>query len=378
MANFVTLRSYQFTQAADDIRGAKVCGRNDEKLGKIEDVIFDHDTGEVRYAVVDTGGWLTHKQFLVPADQIKVRDDPKKSVEDLEYKVNLSKEDIEHFPKFDPDAVDDNERWNKYEDSYREASKKYFADSNVLHRADSPNIITPPDIPAKPGADDLPPIEGEDMRLRHSWSDQTAGAMNTSPTAWGQSMANERLTPTSDDQVTKPDIDTTDTSLEEKNLEFRGESSNRESINRKNQTTPNRVEEAPFRKVEAGAVSSESIELEQQYVEDQGQPLPDEFVDAPSAADHNWLESNRTNVSDAEFRTAEGDSIYNVSDPQERAYGSKSTGVAQDLRGNVRREGENLGSHVGNRWERFQSRLRDEREKIAAHNEEVRRRNEAA
>jgi uncharacterized protein YrrD len=54
----------------DDIRGSKLYGLNDEKLGKIDDVIFDHRTGEIRYVVVDTGGWLASKKFIVPANRI--------------------------------------------------------------------------------------------------------------------------------------------------------------------------------------------------------------------------------------------------------------------------------------------------------------------
>ena len=45
MAHYGTLRDYHFTdidETTDDIRGAKVYGLNDEKLGKIDDVIFDH------------------------------------------------------------------------------------------------------------------------------------------------------------------------------------------------------------------------------------------------------------------------------------------------------------------------------------------------
>ena len=39
-------------------------GANDDKLGKIEDVIFDHATGTVQYAVVDTGELVgTPKSF---------------------------------------------------------------------------------------------------------------------------------------------------------------------------------------------------------------------------------------------------------------------------------------------------------------------------
>jgi len=52
----------------DDIRGATVYGLEDEKLGEIDDLIFDHSTMEIRYVVVDSGGWLPSRKFLLPAD----------------------------------------------------------------------------------------------------------------------------------------------------------------------------------------------------------------------------------------------------------------------------------------------------------------------
>ncbi len=45
MAHFGTLRDYKFAQEAGDIRGAELYGAKDEKLGKIDDVIFDHTSG---------------------------------------------------------------------------------------------------------------------------------------------------------------------------------------------------------------------------------------------------------------------------------------------------------------------------------------------
>jgi sporulation protein YlmC with PRC-barrel domain len=48
MAHYGTLRDYHLVDnesAADDIRGSKVYGLKDEKLGKIDDIIFDHSTG---------------------------------------------------------------------------------------------------------------------------------------------------------------------------------------------------------------------------------------------------------------------------------------------------------------------------------------------
>ena len=71
MAHYGCLATYQFPDRAEDIRGATVYGLNDEKLGKIDDVIFNHSSGNVTYLVVDTGGWLSTKKFLVSADRIR-------------------------------------------------------------------------------------------------------------------------------------------------------------------------------------------------------------------------------------------------------------------------------------------------------------------
>jgi sporulation protein YlmC with PRC-barrel domain len=70
MAHYGMLRDYRFSEDVDDVRGATVYGLEDEKIGKIEDVIFDHSSGQIRYAVVDSGGWLKSKKFLVLADRI--------------------------------------------------------------------------------------------------------------------------------------------------------------------------------------------------------------------------------------------------------------------------------------------------------------------
>src|SRR5690349_18420743 len=70
MAHYSTLRGYDLSASTGgDVRGAKVYGRNDKELGKINDVIFDHTSGNITYVVIDTGGWLTTKKFLVPANQ---------------------------------------------------------------------------------------------------------------------------------------------------------------------------------------------------------------------------------------------------------------------------------------------------------------------
>lgn len=47
---YSTLRDHRFNRDIDDIRGSAVYGRADEKLGKIDDVIFDSENGQIRYA----------------------------------------------------------------------------------------------------------------------------------------------------------------------------------------------------------------------------------------------------------------------------------------------------------------------------------------
>src|SRR5487761_503857 len=97
MAHYGTLRENSLldsqTENADDIRGANVYGSGDKRLGKIDDVIFDHTTGNIHYVGVDTGGWLSSKRFIVPPQQLRASS---KHTDDFE--INLTKGQIENFP----------------------------------------------------------------------------------------------------------------------------------------------------------------------------------------------------------------------------------------------------------------------------------------
>src|SRR5690349_14282848 len=136
MAHYGTLRDYRFADldTDEDIRGAHVYGRDDEKLGKIDDVIFDHTTGNIRYVVIDTGGWLSSKKFIVPPDRLR----PSAEHED-DFVADLSKEQIESFPPYNEKDVDDEKRWKDYENRYR--SK--WETGPVMHRAETDRNITP-------------------------------------------------------------------------------------------------------------------------------------------------------------------------------------------------------------------------------------------
>ncbi len=146
MAHYGMLRDYRFIGDVDDIRGASLYGANDDKLGKIDDVIFDHATGTIQYAVVDTGGWLSTKKFLVPADRIRPYAKDEKG-----FAIDATKKQIESLPKYDENAFGTAADWNQYDKQHREA---WAAAGPVMHREGSTHMISPQpsEVPAGSGS----------------------------------------------------------------------------------------------------------------------------------------------------------------------------------------------------------------------------------
>jgi sporulation protein YlmC with PRC-barrel domain len=58
MAHYGTLETQPVSDDVQDIGGTTVRDSDGKKLGQVDDVIFDHDTVEIRYVVVDSDGWL--------------------------------------------------------------------------------------------------------------------------------------------------------------------------------------------------------------------------------------------------------------------------------------------------------------------------------
>jgi len=123
MAHYGRLGNYQFPDAAEDIRGATLYGLNDDKLGKIDDVIFDHSSGNIRYVVVDTGA-----ERLRPASR-----------HEDDFASDLTKQQVESFPPYHESDLNSQEGWADYEVRYR---SKWEA-SPVMHRAETDRNITP-------------------------------------------------------------------------------------------------------------------------------------------------------------------------------------------------------------------------------------------
>lgn len=138
MALYANLRDYRFSEDVEDIRGSEIIGLEDEKLGTVDDVIFDHASGDMRYLVVDTGGWLSSRKFLVPARQVMTATEG----EERNYRVALRKDQIERFPEYREEAIDRDDEFTDYERRYDDAYK-LSSTGDVLHREGTTNIITP-------------------------------------------------------------------------------------------------------------------------------------------------------------------------------------------------------------------------------------------
>jgi hypothetical protein len=137
MARYGTLGDYRFAdvqEAAVDIRGAEIYGPKDQLLGVIDDVVFDEATGGIVFIVVDTGGWLASKKFIVPPKEVR----PSLQHED-DFLVDLTKDQIESFPPYDGEALSSEERWADYERRYRAK----WVEKPVMHREETDRNITP-------------------------------------------------------------------------------------------------------------------------------------------------------------------------------------------------------------------------------------------
>jgi PRC-barrel domain protein len=134
MSHYGVLGDFRLHESGEDIRGRALYGRDDEKLGEIEDVIFDHSTGDIRYVVVDTGGWLKTKNFIVPAERVRAS-----AEHEHDFASDLTKEQVENFPPYKENDVSSEEKWADYERRYRAK----WETGPVMHRAETDRNVTP-------------------------------------------------------------------------------------------------------------------------------------------------------------------------------------------------------------------------------------------
>ena len=195
MAIYHNLKGFNFDTDVDDIRGSDIYGANEDKLGTIEDVVFDGASGELRYLVVDTGGWLSSNRFLVPAREVM------NNVEgDDHFRVNLTRDQIERLPAYDEKVLESDDDFNDYEERYESAGD--WSDSTVLHREGTTHTITPTAEEMPPGPGDTPNVS-EQRPLAMDEPRFGAASYNESSEGAAQLGVGPRTTRTKTDDATR-------------------------------------------------------------------------------------------------------------------------------------------------------------------------------
>ncbi len=156
MAHYGMLRDYRFSEDVDDIRGADLYS-GEEKIGTVKDVIFDHDSGEIRYLVADLGH---DRRVLVPSDHVF------RSIADEDsFATDLSPERAASLPRFDEKMMESEKDWKRHEEELHKQWQerrenleaeydKDWHDGTVQHRHGSDHNIAPE-------PDEMPPSAGD-------------------------------------------------------------------------------------------------------------------------------------------------------------------------------------------------------------------------
>lgn len=116
MPHYGSLSQHRFSTEADDVRGSPVYDAADQKLGEIEDIIFDHSTGVIHYAVLATADSLPAARILLPARHIRSF----LSVQDA-FSIDITRRQAASLPAYEPTLLHSAAEWAAYEQQYKDA-----------------------------------------------------------------------------------------------------------------------------------------------------------------------------------------------------------------------------------------------------------------
>ncbi len=160
MAHYATLADYRFADDVHDIRGSSVYDREQRELGKVDDVVFDHETGDIQGLVVGASG---REVMLSTANLFRATADEKG------FQSDLTKAQIDALPAFDTRHLHDDRSWKEFARRQHEVLKqenerlmkeykREYHDDPVEHRRGSSHLVTPE-------ASEEPPASGESYRV---------------------------------------------------------------------------------------------------------------------------------------------------------------------------------------------------------------------
>ncbi|HTV77842.1 MAG TPA: PRC-barrel domain-containing protein [Steroidobacteraceae bacterium] len=102
--------------SSDKVEGATVYNTAGEKLGSIDDLMIDKISGQIRYAVLEFGGFLGIGTDRYPVPWTMLKFDTDKGG----YRVPLDKERLNGAPKYPA------ERIPTYDETYGAGVNKYY------------------------------------------------------------------------------------------------------------------------------------------------------------------------------------------------------------------------------------------------------------
>lgn len=102
--------------SSDRVEGTTVYNAAGDKLGSIDDLMIDKLSGQVRYAVLEFGGFLGMGKDRYPIPWSMLKYDTSQDG----YVVPLTKDTLEGAPKYTDTSVPD------YDDQYTAGVNKYY------------------------------------------------------------------------------------------------------------------------------------------------------------------------------------------------------------------------------------------------------------
>jgi hypothetical protein len=146
MSHYSTLQDFQFDADVKDIRGAALYGADQSKIGKIADVVFDHENGTIRYLVADIGHG---RRVLLPLNHVY-----RTAIDEEAFETDLPSTGLDRLPAFDQKVLESDQSWKSYEQLHRSSledrdkaaireEKKDWEEDPVMHQKGSNRIITP-------------------------------------------------------------------------------------------------------------------------------------------------------------------------------------------------------------------------------------------
>ncbi len=149
MSHYSTLQDFQFDADVKDIRGAALYGTDQGKIGKIADVVFDHDNGTIRYLVADIGH---SRRVLLSLNHVY-----RTAIDEDAFETDLPFAELDRLPAFDQKVLESDQSWKSYEQLHRSAleerdkaaireEKQDWEEDPVMHRKGSDRIVTPDEV----------------------------------------------------------------------------------------------------------------------------------------------------------------------------------------------------------------------------------------